>query len=548
MGISRSRDSARSLRFQRRLRHRPISGALTLSAVFVVLGRAPEASAGPTGEHPAFSVPQPNWGELRPADVGQLPAERDQTAFDEFCCGGWFKAHLFQGAAVAGSRLLVAENLGVSSWDLTQPSKPKFIGRFSYGAATGFAKYPSDPHALTHPVRQLSALNDSAEVAALACDGAPIGFVLVQTAAVPWVLYQDSGDGKFSTSAYLGRTGGVRTAFFARGSLPMRAYSVEAALAQTSRCVEDAPLSVKCGKVFIGEGFSATYSNPVSGKPSIRFPRHVDGTGDTILTVSDFGADLWNASEPDQPLKLGGISGLGYGSAGTIWESGGATFAALANGTGIDVFDVSNGSFAKKVVSIPTPFAVGVLQASRATNANLVYAAEAVAGQLSTGASHEAVYDMTSPAAPREVTPPPVAGVSYWGHYYKYGRVSPRTAVFGGSHLYRAAFGILDVHVWTPPSSGTPDAGTGGTAADGSAGAAGAGVGGNGGSGAVDGGHQNASGGGEVLHDSERATPPAPNDAQCVCRMVAPATNEEAAVASIGAIAMWLMRRRHRPK
>jgi hypothetical protein len=78
----------------------------------------------------------------------------------------------------------------------------------------------------------------------------------------------------------------------------------------------------------------------------------------------------------------------------------------------------------------------------------------------SVGLSEEFLYDVSDPMAPRDITP---AGglvngtqMTYFGYGYQFGWARAQGGRFSGAFFYRAAFGSLEIHQWTPPLNRPP--------------------------------------------------------------------------------------------
>lgn len=484
-------------------------------AATLVLGAAlrPAVAEAANGPHPATSTPAALWGELEPVDLPGPPAERDHSGFDEFT-QFYYTAHLFAAPCARGSRLFVAENWGLSIWDLSNPASPALTGRFDYDTVGSGWGQKATGEGAKMPVVDLALPPDTGDVALLAAASAPMGIAIVKTASkVPFVIYQDAGPNKTSSATYAAAIQGRHYGFSVDGSNALRVYDLDQASALTLRCVEDAPApSSACPKVFLGSAFQTTFVNPKTGKPQDKQLQAAAGVDQLVVTGGVVGFDLWDASQPTKPIHLASGESLAAVPLATAWKHGGRTLVATVIGPSfadpsvswnLSVYDVTDlvagktTSFAK-LSSVPLPAAPAVAVAQLETSLGaggtpfVSYASGGLFSPSPTaiGIRAEALWDVSEPSKPRDVTPPAqqLDGglVDYWGWSYQFGWAGPRGAVVAGEHVYRAATSLLEVHRWKVPvqDGGSADASSGGTSADASTGGAG-GVGGIGGVGGV---------------------------------------------------------------
>jgi hypothetical protein len=131
-----------------------IGAALTLSALFLTNQAAAEVAVCDRGlltacgrstcAQPAMPAPSSLWGELQPADPGQLPPERDTTDFNEFTTA-YFNRNWFYGVDIENGWVLAGLAHGIGVWDArTNQAVPTFVSvrRYSPGLAGSFPFIP----------------------------------------------------------------------------------------------------------------------------------------------------------------------------------------------------------------------------------------------------------------------------------------------------------------------------------------------------------------------------------------------------------------------
>lgn len=473
------------------------------------------------GPNPATPTPPELFGELQATDVGTFPPERDQSDFSEFS-DFYYDAHLFMAIRAAGTRLFVAENWGLSLWDVSTPASPMLTGRFDYYSPNGFG-WKVAGEAAKQPVLDM-ALASAGDVALLAAaDG--MGPVIVETSsAVPFVRYQNTE--YHASSALVVETPSKRHGLFVEKVTGVRVYDLDAAQSLPTICVEgNVAAGAGCG-VYLGTGYVATFVNPNSGATQSKQLAVLGGVKTWVVTGGLPGFDLWDATNPVTPVHVAVGDPMRAIDALAMWEASGATYVAAsvkpstfdpAGEWELRVYDVSallsgqSATFPSPLVSMAlgsklAPGSYSTMHVSFADDQRPVLSfstgAELSHDASSIGKVAEVVFDMSNPAAPHDISPPPLAddggARSYFGHIYQYGWVRPRGTVVVGHHLYRAAQAVLDVHEWTPPPA-VVDAGVDGGSSDG-------------GLTPSDGGTTEGGSGGA------KPTPPAEGDEGCGCR------------------------------
>jgi PKD repeat protein len=424
---------------------------------------------------PAVGVPQELWGDLRPVDVGALPNNRDSTDYDVFQdqndlvtgkSAQWIAVDIEDGWIFTGV------TMGFEIWDgrgakAAQPLRVKqVIGSFN---PSPFPVWAGDSHE-TQVVRDIDAPPGNSNVVAMAIASAAGGLAVFDTTSkvFPEGLYGDRD--KFGRQVWAGRVGGREYAFLATESSGLLVYDLTSAAALGSKCVDTSPALILCGDVYegrLGERFIVNF---------------VDGAGNadgTRLFVAASGlvprgVEIWDVSSPDSPsLEIVDLTTiLVQGVA--LWRRGTSYYLAVRAlaSPQARIYDVSclesgdcNGLGSPIWTGTMSPASDEYLVThSQAEGRDFLYFG--ATGRCAGGERGEWLYDVTDPASPRELTPPPglVNGepTAYWGWYYRvnptgFNNVGPRAGKVYGSHLYRAAFGIFDIHEIVVPSPPAAD-------------------------------------------------------------------------------------------
>ncbi len=415
---------------------------------------------------PASGAPAQLWGELKPVDLGQLPAARDNSNFNEF--GDPFNETepLWMSLDIENGWIFTAINAGLQVWNSngspTNPTRSSVVGR------SGFPVWTPDPHEF-YPVRDVDAPPGNDNVVAVAVTH-EAGVVIFNTAVKtsPTARYADTG--KWAEQVYAAHINGVDYAFAATKFTGLLSYNMTAAQARTTLCTESTPGST-CGvyvsKLGSHDGFS-----------------YVDGVGNANGTAhwvvgafsgADRGLEIFNVSNPSTPQSVvtGLTTELGvHGVA--MWRRGSSYYLAtrviVSGGTQARIYDVSCiagnscSSLGSPIWTANLPdggAGLFLTYSESASGRPFVYFGDV--NKCGSGLQHEWLYDVSNPAAPQDITPPPadVNGqlTGYWGWYYRrnptgFNSVMPRVGKFNGNYFYRAAFGIFDIHELT--SGGPP--------------------------------------------------------------------------------------------
>ncbi len=475
-----------------RLRHIPL---LTLLLTAAIQPAALEAQSC-AGQIPAFAAPESLWldGIFRPGETdlpnNQLPAERDSTTWDSIgpptCATG---EEIFQGLDVAGDYLYVAYNTGFSIWDISgvHAEDPERIKVRDGWSCTGtpcqvacgpFLSFPG-PSESKFLVEDIVVLPEPGTTnVTIAVSGKnPVGISLwrfdTATEALT-AVYQDTT--RVSRQVRLVPvTGGLgATTLYAFSSFGngLAVYDVSQALA-TGPCLEVSGLD--CPGVDLGNlgSISSGRFLDVLQRP----------TGEILVAAADGqlmpqGLELWQVDDPSSPgaaIQL--FDGLDYRTFGTaLFNHEGNDYLAVLERDGslnvIKIFNVNACSGGPCSLGTPVFDAIGVpprLSHQFLTFSNaggtpfLYYGLEGGFG----GPKVEQLLDLTSLGRPgQNITEMTDGGptyfdaceqadLDYWPWYYpgnEFGlnNLTPRIGKFHPDtrFFYRAAGGILDVHVW----------------------------------------------------------------------------------------------------
>ncbi|MBS1151648.1 MAG: hypothetical protein H6Q89_3346 [Myxococcaceae bacterium] len=427
------------------------------------------------GPNPAYVTPGPIWGELKPSDVVTIAPSRDHSAFDE-ATQAFSGARLTVAVEPWSGALLEATNTGFAVWDLaTSPKNPPRIGSFS---STGFPKLPAG-EAAKHFVRELAAPPAGSSLAALALSGgAGVALVNLTNKAAPEVLYQDGDpldpNTRSCQDAYSASLGGKGYALVAcNGGVSIYDLTAAALIPAVYQEVTPNPGS-SFPTVFVGAGklVSTWMDTGVAKQKSVT---RLDGVEQYVVTNAALGGgfDVWDVSAPASPLRLGGGAGVDFIGAVAMWKVSDRYFVAALTPTQLQFYEVTRvvkgtstdaGAVLAWLPAVRAYEADTRLQLSRAADGSpiLSYASgrEPPHDGTSVGLLEEHLLDVTDPTAPREITP--VSGLvngvqtSYWGYGYQFGWARALGGRFAGAFFYRALFGALEIHQWTPPLNRPP--------------------------------------------------------------------------------------------
>ncbi|HZF10572.1 MAG TPA: PKD domain-containing protein [Thermoanaerobaculia bacterium] len=413
---------------------------------------------------PATPAPSNLWGELQPAD-GSFPLCvasgstvtppfcRDSTNFNEFA-DGYSSFPWFMSVDSENGYAFMALAYGLEIWDArTTPAAPTPITLY-----TNFPQ-PSLNSEIKLPIQSVDAPAGDDTIAVLAGKGG-MGLIAVDTTnkAQPKVLYQSIV--KDGEQVYAATLGGREYGFLAASSGNpgggVFVYDLTAARS-LNRCVESYPApgsTVLCPSVFVTTIGTRTSAQSVAGVGN--FIALSSGTGR--------GFEIWNVADPRHASLA--LAGLGtqsvYGVA--LWQAGGHYYLALRT----DFFDTQQARTVNDAQiydvtcitgtcsGLPAPLSSLELDSGTSnfyvtysTSHGTPYVYFGSDDKCRGGIQREWLFDVTNPAAPRDVTP----NTGYWGWYYRgnstgFNSVMPRGGKFihDSDYFYRMGLSIFDIH------------------------------------------------------------------------------------------------------
>jgi PKD repeat protein len=407
----------------------------------------------------AQGVPQARWGELQPLDAGALPPERDVTAFYEYT--GQYSANPYYFSIdIQNGWAFTGMDYGVKVWDVTggTPVQKSYLSfsQFLFWTA-GEQKTPLQDVALPQGVDTVAVVGGISDV----------GLSIIDYAdkTQPRLVYQNAFQQVPAVyAATIPPGNGVHYAFGATGG-GLLIYNMDAATRLTTPCREDyapgGPAS-PCPSVFVGKVANS--------------PAYVAGVDQFVVTSYGSGAgfDIYDVSNPASPaLKASGLRDRGVAGV-AMWKDPGSghyllgartvpTFATpVGTPNTLFVLDVNcitgtcGGSppVLSTYVDLPDTAAQTAsyfLTLSFSGNTPFLYLGSDETCGPTNVAQREWLLDVSNPSAPRDITPPSVGGLGYWGWYYMmnptgFNFVQPRKGKFWGQNFYRAAQSIFDVH------------------------------------------------------------------------------------------------------
>jgi PKD repeat protein len=455
-----------------------------LAAAFLLLAGRPALGAGSPGSPPpgptGSNARWNNASSLKPAAV---PILEDST---------WFAGHSEpragevrqpQAVDIENGILFAATGEGLKIFDVTGgPTATE--SSFIYGYWNGSGSFPGWQHVgdANIFITDLDAPAGNSSIVALGMTRQ--GFAIVRTSnpASPVVAYYALNNEASSflniSQVYAVRAAGADWAYGLNGDAKIVRYSLTAASTLTT-CVEVPPVTT-CPNVFKGVVTSLATN-----------PWHtLHGVGNFLATGNKFSqgavVKIWSLSDPATPSLLLQINAKAVSVA--MWQSGSSYYLARLDPSNVltihDVSCIAGGACSnapavwQKQLTAPLPLTrVTVSQASGRT---YLYAAGGDLG--SCVPQREYLFDVTTPAtASLDDLTPKIHADGYWGWYYQdcptgFNLVGPRIGKVytstNGTHLYRAAYSLLDAHTinvqsgpptaafsWSPTSGiypGTP--------------------------------------------------------------------------------------------
>ena len=465
--------------------------ATLLPALLAVLAAAP-LTAGACGDNaPARPVPEcrrvdgglevacgdPDaigmWpGGLRPGLPGQvLPQERDSTQYNSTTIPGAASGHeLFHSLDAVDTHLYVTYNAGVQVWNIAgiRAENPQFLiakdgwrGDFFEFQSVGENDFYVD---------DVAAIADGSNRRLVAVSGRhTIGISLWEHTVAPFdfdQLYQDTTNRSQQVRAV---EWGNRHYAFAAGPLGVYVYDMTFARDLANPC-EDQGGTV-CPGVYKGK----------LGNTNIALYLDLIERGGKVYVVKSGGnalpVEIWETSNPANPgTAIRRFQGLPAGGNGVaFFELGGVAYLGVVEKVGtswrVRIYDVDACLDSDGCTSLgPALYSRNVLAAASSAQFLTYSTSDATPflyyglNQINLqGSKAELLLDLTGfPGLVSEYTESGATysdgcsgnTVDYWGDYHPkngwgLGNVRPMVGKFSGDYFYRAAYGILDVHVKT---------------------------------------------------------------------------------------------------
>lgn len=450
-----------------------------------------------SGQTPAFAVPESLWldGLFRPGETdlpgNQLPPERDSTDWISLTVPGFSSGHeIFESLDVAGDYLYVAYNAGFSIWDISgvnaeDPERIKVRDGWHFSDCEldpdcgPFLSFPSGLK-LAFLVEDIDVLPDpgSSNVYIAVSGDNPVGMSLWQFDTATQNLtpiYQDTTRASRQVrlaSISAGRGGTTVYAFSSYGN-GLAVYDLSQALA-IAPCLEET--GSDCPGVYLGN------------LGSISTGRYLDvlqrPSGELLVAtangnLSSQGLELWQIDDPSTPgaadQLFSGLDNRTFGTALFSYE-GNDYLAALERDGSVNVVKIFNiNECSGGPCSLGAPVFDGASVPPRLSDQFLTFSTTGgtpflyhglVAGLG--GAKVEQLLNLTTLGRPgQSITEMTDGGptyfdvctqddLDYWPWYYPgndfgLSNMSPRVGKFNPdtNFFYRAAGGILDVHVYS---------------------------------------------------------------------------------------------------
>ena len=423
------------------------------------------------------------WPEgFRPGLPGQqLPANRDSTQYEEFTVPGLATGHeLFHSLDIVGNYLYVVYNAGLQVWNIAGGNAEDPQRRFVRDGFSGDFLGPfetGEAVLLTDDIAAVDPAGGDQEVLVAVSGKTGVGTSLWEHNPSPEALeqlYQDpSTDTRRIRAAELG--GSVYA--FGSGLQGVYVYDITRARNLASPCLDDA------GSVCPG-----VYRGPLATGLFV----HLDviERGGNIYVAASRGLfsplEIWELANPAVPgsavSKFSGDVGDGV-FAVELFEHGGSFYLAalvrVSSGRRLQIYNVDSCLDANGCASLGsplwsfTPLVTGTstyLTFSTSGNTPFLYYG-LMDGNLA-GTKVEGLFNLSTLGSTNQITEITDGGgtyidgdsdpddsctgtgntVDYWGDYYERNglglrNIRPRVGKFKGDYFYRAAYGILDVHV-----------------------------------------------------------------------------------------------------
>ncbi len=446
---------------------------------------------GCSGRTPGFAVTEDLWlpGVFQPGETAlsnnQIPAERDSTQWSSATAPGFDSGHeIFQSVDVLGDHLYVAYNAGLSIWNVGGAANAENPVRVKVRDGWNFGFCQGDPDCgpfLSFPnFGEVDFLVEDVDV--LAQTGGPNHYIAVSGKdPVGTSLWQFNTSTQALTAIYQDTTHASRQVrlledggtiyVFTNDAGGLEVYSFTQALGQAP-CLEEEGAPVDCPGVHLGQIGTVDDGRylDVLRRPS----------GEILVATTDGDAgpqhlELWSLDDPSSPGSavqlFDGLHIRTFGVALFNYE-GNDYLAALERDGSVNVIKIFNvngcsgsacslGAPVFDGVSVPPRISDQFLTFSMSGNTPFLY--HGLFGALQ-GEKVEQLLDLTTLGRPgQNITEITDGGptyfdtcqnedLGYWAWYYTgndfgFDNFNPRVGKFNGNYFYRAAGGMLDVHI-----------------------------------------------------------------------------------------------------
>ncbi len=410
---------------------------------------------------------------FQPVAPGQvLPEPRDSTDYRSTSIPGSQSGHeLFNALDIEDDLLFVSYNAGIQVWDIASNPEQPVKKAFKEGWLGQFLRFPPF-HETDSFIEDIDVLDPSVgtEYFVAVAGETPVGFSLWtynKATATLAQLYQHTEENSYDVR--MTEVGGVVYAFAASHDAGVQVYNVTAAKNLASPCVDEGGPS--CG-VMLGR---------VGGGSEINLTKYLDLSqqgSTTYLAASDgefFGIDLeiWSLhpSNPTAAVQLfDGIDTRVHGVA--FFRHSGTDYLGLINegADRIEIRDVdqclAGGACNPAISSYGTKPIAGNLNPQRrfltysvSEGSPFLYVGSSLT--LGKGPGHEQLFDLSQVGVMEDITAGAGSflegcfsepGVDYWGYYQEFNETGYRNVagfigMFNDAYFYRAARGVLDIHV-----------------------------------------------------------------------------------------------------
>ena len=443
-----------------------------------------------TGRSPAFAVPSELWLDaFRPGNTGlannRIPADRDSTDWVSLTPPGFEFGHeLFQALDLLDDYLYVAYNAGIQVWDIgpgNEEIPDRIIVRDGWRGDFLFFQahdqLPGEDDIVIDDIEVLRPASGGPNVYIAVSGNNPVGTTLWRfdtSTSEMTQLYQHKRTSSFQVALIEHDS---RIYAFASGVSEFRVYDVTEAESQAP-CLEEAPGD--CPGVFLGGlgtisrgGFVDVLQRP-SGEILVA---NSNGAN------SSLGLELWRLTDPSNPGSatrlFTGLDNLTFGV--TLFDLDGHDYLGAVERAGsnivIRIFQIDQctgtgtcslgAATTYSAANLPSSDSRQFLTYSTSEGTPFLY--YGVGSASLGGAKRELLLNLSGLGQGGQITEitdggptyldycvsPQGAPLDYWPYYYSanqfgFQNMQPQIGKFNPDNgfFYRAAYSILDVHIW----------------------------------------------------------------------------------------------------